>query len=65
MGMPIREQGPKEDDWEVTFPDGRRWGPLRQPTPSAEPEGAAGGRVPSGPPHKHHALLHPGQIWDN
>ena len=43
---------PKEDDWEVTFPGGGRWGPLRQPTPSAEPEQLAGGRVPSQPPQQ-------------
>ena len=41
---------PKEDDQEVTFPGGGRWGPLRQPTPPVEPERPAGGRVPSGPP---------------
>ena len=47
---PSGSREPKEDDWEVTFPGGGRWGPLRQPTPSAEPEHLAGGRVPSGPP---------------
>ena len=47
------------------FQEGGRWGPLRQPTPPTEPEQSAGGRVPSGPPHKHHALLHLGQIWGN
>ena len=46
---PLGSREPKEDDWEVTFPGGGRWGPLRQPTPSAEPEQSAGGRVPSGP----------------
>ena len=40
---------PEEDDQEVTFPGEGRWGPLRQPTPPAEPEQPAGGRVPSGP----------------
>ena len=39
---------PEEDDQEVTFPGGGRWGPLRQPTPAAEQPAA--GRVPSGPP---------------
>ena len=41
---------PKEDDQEVTFPGGGRWGPLRQPTPVAEQP--AGERVPSGPPQQ-------------
>ena len=40
----------KEDDQEVTFPGGGRWGPPRLPTLPAEPERPAGGRVPSGPP---------------
>ena len=39
---------PTEDDQEVTFPGGGRWGPLQQPTPVAEQP--AGERVPSGPP---------------
>ena len=47
---PSGSRDPEEDDWEVTFPGGGRWGPLRQPTPSTEPEQSAGGRVPSGPP---------------
>ena len=47
---PSGSREPKEDDQEVTFPGGGRWGPPRQPTPSAEPEQSAGGRVPSGPP---------------
>ena len=41
---------PKEDDWEVTFPGGQRWGPERQTTPV--PHSPAGGRVPSGPPQQ-------------
>ena len=47
---PLGSREPKEDDQEVTFPGGGRWGPLRQPTPPAEPERPAGGRVPSGLP---------------
>ena len=47
---PLGSRVPEEDDWEVTFPGGGRWGPLRQPTPSTEPEQSAGLRVPSGPP---------------
>ena len=47
---PLGSREPEEDDQEVTFPGGGRWGPLRQPTPAAEPEQPAGGRVPSGPP---------------
>ena len=47
---PSGSRDPKEDDWEVTFPGGETWGPLRQPTPSTEPKQSAGGRVPSGPP---------------
>ena len=47
---PLGSREPKEDDQEVTFPGGGRWGPPRQPTPPAEPEQPAGGRVPSGPP---------------
>ena len=38
---------PKEDDWEVTFPGGGRWGPERQTTPVLN--SPVGGRVPSGP----------------
>ena len=45
---PLGSREPKEDDQEVTFPGGGRWGPLRQLTPV--PEQPAGGRVPSGPP---------------
>ena len=45
---PSGSREPKEDDQEVTFPGGGRWGPERQPTPV--PESPAGGRVPSGPP---------------
>ena len=41
---------PKEDDWEVTFPGGVRWGPERQTTPVLN--SPAGGRVPSGPPQQ-------------
>ena len=62
---PSGSREPKENDQEVTFPGEGRWGPLRQPTPSTEPEWLAGGRVPSGAPHEHHALLHLGQIWGN
>ena len=47
---PLGSRDPKEDDQEVTFPGGGRWGPLRQPIPSPEPKQSAGGRVPSGPP---------------
>ena len=47
---PLGSRDPKEDDQEVTFPGGRRWGPPRQVTPPVEPEQPAGGRVPSGPP---------------
>ena len=47
---PLGSREPKEDDQEVTFPGGGRWGPLRQPTPAAEQP--AGGRVPSGPPQQ-------------
>ena len=39
-------ESPKEDDQEVTFPGGGRWGPERQTTPV--PHSPAGGRVPSG-----------------
>ena len=47
---PSGSREPKEDDQEVTFPGGGRWGPPRQPTPPTEPERPAGGRVPSRPP---------------
>ena len=47
---PLGSREPKEDDQEVTFLGGGRWGPPMQPTPPAEPERQAGGRVPSGPP---------------
>ena len=47
---PLGSREPKEDDQEVTFPGGGRWGPPRQPTPV--PEQPAGGRVPSGPPQQ-------------
>ena len=45
---PLGSQEPKEDDLEVTFPEGGRWGPLRQPTP----EQPAGGGAPSGSPQR-------------
>ena len=41
---------PKEDDQEVAFPGGGRWGPERQTIPV--PESPAGGRVSSGPPQQ-------------
>ena len=41
---------PEEDDREVTFPGGGRWGPERQTT--SVPHSPAGGRVPSGPPQQ-------------
>ena len=44
---PLGSREPKEDDQEVTFPGGGRWGPERQTMPV--PESPAGGRVPSGP----------------
>ena len=47
---PSDSQEPKEDDWEVTFPGGGRWGPERQTTPVLS--SPAGGRVPSGPPQQ-------------
>ena len=47
---PLGSREPEEDDQEVTFPGGGRWGPLRQPTQAAEPEQSAGGRVSSGLP---------------
>ena len=45
---PLGSREPKEDDQEVTFPGGGRWGLLRQPNPMAEQP--AGERVPAGPP---------------
>ena len=50
MGTPLGSREPEEDDQEVTFPGGGRWGLLRQPTPV--PEQPAGGRIPSGPPRQ-------------
>ena len=47
---PLGSRNPEDDDQEVTFPGGGRWGPLRQPTPSLEPEQSTGGGVSSGPP---------------
>ena len=47
---PSGSREPKEDDQEITFPGGGRWGPERQTTPV--PESPAGGRVPSGPPQQ-------------
>ena len=47
---PSGNRNPEEDDCEVTFPGGGRWGPLRQPTLSTEPEQSAGRGVPSEPP---------------
>ena len=47
---PLGSREPKEDDQEVTFPGGGRWGPERQTTPVLE--SPAGGRVPSGPPQQ-------------
>ena len=47
---PLGSREPKEDDQEVTFQGGGRWGPHRQPTLAAEQP--AGGRVPSGPPQR-------------
>ena len=47
---PLGSREPKEDDWEVTIPGGRRWDPERQTTPV--PHSPAGGRVPSGPPQQ-------------
>ena len=41
---------PEEDDQEVTFPGGGRWGTSRQPTPV--PEQPTGGRVLFGPPQQ-------------
>ena len=45
---PLGSQEPEEDDQEVTFPGGGRWGPERQTTPVLS--SPAGGRAPSGPP---------------
>ena len=45
---PLGSQEPEEDDREVTFPGGGRWGPERLTTPVLS--SPAGGRVPSGPP---------------
>ena len=45
---PSGSQEPEEDDQEVTFPGGGRWGLLRQPTPEQPAEGGA----PSGPPQR-------------
>ena len=47
---PLGSRELEEDDQEVTFQGGGRWGPERQPTPV--PESPAGGRVPSGTPHQ-------------
>ena len=47
---PSGSREPKEDDQEVTFHGGGRWGPPRQPTSPVEPERPAEGRVPSGLP---------------
>ena len=47
---PLGRKEPEEDDWEVTFPGGRRWGPERQTTPVLN--SPAGVRVPSGPPQQ-------------
>ena len=47
---PSGSREPKEDDQEVTFPGGGRWGPERQTTPV--PHSPAEGRVPSGPPQQ-------------
>ena len=44
---PLGSREPEEDDQEVTFPGGGRWGPERQTFPV--PNSPAGGRVPSGP----------------
>ena len=45
---PLGSQEPEEDDPEVTFLGGGRWGPLRQPTPEQPP----GGGAPSGSPQR-------------
>ena len=47
---PSGSREPEEDDWEVTYPGGGRWGPERQTTPVLN--SPAGGRVPSGPPQQ-------------
>ena len=47
---PLGSREPKEDDREVTFPGGGRWGPERQTTPVLN--SPAGGRVPSGLPQQ-------------
>ena len=47
---PVSSRESEEDDQEVTFPGGGRWGPERQATPV--PHSPAGGRVPSGPPQQ-------------
>ena len=47
---PLGSREPEEDDQEVTFPGGGRWGPERQTTPV--PHSPAGGRVPSGLPQQ-------------
>ena len=47
---PLGSREPEEDDQEVTFPGGGRWGPERQTTPVLN--SPAGGRVPSGPPQQ-------------
>ena len=47
---PSGSREPEEDDQEVTFPGGGRWGPERQTTPVLHLP--AGGRVPSGPPQQ-------------
>ena len=47
---PSGSREPREDDQEVTFPGGGRWGPKRQTTPVLN--SPAGGRVPSGPPQQ-------------
>ena len=47
---PSGSREPEEDDQEVAFPGGERWGPERQTTPV--PESPAGGRVPSEPPQQ-------------
>ena len=47
---PLGSRNPEEDNQEVTFPGGGRWGQSRQPTPSLEPVQSAGGGVSSGPP---------------
>ena len=60
---PLGSREPEEDDQEVTFPGGGRWGPERQTSPV--PESPAGGRVPSGPPQQSPcpALAGPDMGW--